>query len=88
MATLSELEHEINEIKARNRRVEADKAWELSRTRTTFISLTTFVLLYVFFTLNHSEAPFLNALISILAYLLSTFTYGILKGWWLKKRSV
>lgn len=87
MTKLQELEKEIEFIKARNRRVEADKAWELSPTRTTFISLTTFILLYVFFRLNQSEAPFLNALLSTVAYLLSTFSYGILKSWWLKNRS-
>lgn len=87
MTSLTVLEKEIESIKARNRRVEADKAWELSGTRTAFISLTTFILLYVFFWLNQSEAAFLNALISSVAYLLSTFSYGILKSWWLKKRN-
>lgn len=87
MSTLENLEKEIEIIKARNRRVEADKAWELSKTRTAFISLTTFILLYVFFRLNQSEAPFLNAAISTIAYLLSTFSYGILKSWWLKNKS-
>lgn len=86
MITLKDLEKEIELIKARNRRVEADKAWELSKTRTAFISLTTFILLYVFFRLNQSEAPFFNSFISTVAYLLSTFTYGILKSWWLKRR--
>lgn len=86
MATLKELELEIDSIKARNKRVEADKAWELSGTRTAFISTATFLILYVFFVLNKSGAPFINALISTLTYLLSTFTYGILKSWWLKKR--
>jgi len=86
MATLQQLEQEIERIKARNRKVEADKAWELSGTRTAFISVTTFILLYVFFRLNQSEAAFINALISTVTYLLSTFTYGLLKSWWLKRR--
>lgn len=86
MKSLKELDGEIELIKARNRRVEADKAWELSGTRTAFISVTTFIILYVFFRLNRSEAPFLNALISTATYLLSTFSYGILKSWWLKNK--
>lgn len=86
MTSLKELEAEIETIKARNKRVEADKAWELSGTRTMFISTATFLILYVFFVLNKSESPVLNALISTLTYLLSTSTYGILKSWWLKKR--
>ena len=86
MTSLRKLEQEIELIKARNRKVEADKAWELSGTRTAFISVVTFVLLYAFFRLIHSEPAFLNALISAFAYLLSTFSYGILKFWWLNKR--
>ena len=86
MASLKTLEKEIEIIKARNKRVEADKAWELSGTRTAFISVVTFVLLYAFFRLIHSEPAFLNALISSLAYLVSTFSYGVLKSWWLKRR--
>lgn len=86
MTSLKALQDEIVQIQARNRRVEADKAWELSGTRTAFISITTFILLYVFFVLSKSGAPFLNAFISTVAYLLSTFSYGILKSWWLEKR--
>lgn len=88
MSSLQHLEQEIELIKVRNRRVEADKAWELSFARTAFISITTFILLYIFFRLNQSEAAFLNALISTVTYLLSTFTYGKLKFWWLKKKKV
>lgn len=87
MTSLAQVAHEVEAIKARNKRVEADKAWELSHTRTAFISLTTFIILFVFFVLNKSGAPFLNAFISTITYLLSTFTYGILKSWWLKKQN-
>lgn len=86
MATLTQLAKEIDSIKERNRRVEADKAWETSGVRTTFIAVSTFLLLYIFFRLIDSEAPFLNSLISTIAYLLSTFSYGQLKSWWLKRR--
>lgn len=88
MSTLKEIENEIEKIKARNRKVEADKAWETSGTRTIFISLVTFFLLYIFFRLTKSEASFLNALVSTAVYWLSTFSYSALKSWWLKKRRV
>lgn len=87
MTSLKTLEKEIEIIKARNRRVEADKAWELSGTRTVFISVVTFVLLFAFFRMIRSEPAFLNALISSFAYLLSTFSYGMLKSWWLRRRA-
>lgn len=86
MANLKELEVEIEKIKERNRRVEADKAWELSRTRTAFIAIVTFILIYGFMLLIKADHPFLNSLISVAAYVVSTSTYGILKRWWLKRR--
>ena len=83
---ISVLQEEIEKIKARNRRVEADKAWELSRTRTSFIAVSTYLLILVFMFLIHDSHPFLNALVATVLYLLSTESYGVLKKWWLKKR--
>lgn len=85
---LQNLKIEIEKIKARNRRVEADKAWELSKTRLAFIAVSTFILLYIFMLLIRSEHPFLNAVISVATYLLSTATYGVLKSWWLKRKNL
>lgn len=84
---IQELQKEIEQIKARNHRVEADKAWELSKTRTTFIAAVTFLLLLLFMFLIRVEHPFLNAIVSVIAYWISTQSYGILKKWWLRKRN-
>lgn len=81
------LQEEIEKIKERNRRVEADKAWETSKTRTVFISIVTFSLLYGFMLLIKAENAFLNAFISVLAYWISTESYGMLKSRWLSKRN-
>ena len=88
MATeeIEKLKEEIEAIKARNRRVEADKAWELSKTRTAFIAISTYLLIFIFMLLIHDNHPFLNAFIAAIAYLISTSSYNILKKWWLKKR--
>lgn len=86
MIKLEELEQEIEAIKARNKRVEADKAWETSTTRNVFIAISSFLFIYVVMLLIDADKPFLNALISALSYLLSTFTYGILKSWWLARK--
>lgn len=80
------LKAEIEQIKARNKRVEADKAWELSHTRSGFIAASTYLLILVFMLLIGDNHPFLNAFIASLGYLISTASYGILKNWWLKKR--
>lgn len=83
---LQHLQEEIEKIKERNRRVEADKAWETSKTRTAFISLVTFVLVLVFLNISGGERPMINALIAVAGYWISTESYGILKNWWLKKK--
>lgn len=87
MATLGELEKEIESIKARNRRVEADKAWETSWTRRIFIVLSTYLLIAIFLIIINVERPFTSAIIPAVAYLISTLSLGILKSWWLKKRN-
>lgn len=84
---IQSLRGDIEAIKARNRRVEADKGWETSRTRSFFIAIVTFVLAYFFMVLIDEREPFWKALAGSLAYLASTTTYGILKKWWLKKRN-
>jgi len=85
---IKKLRLEIDEIHARNRRVEADKAWELSYVRTGFIGLVTFLLVFVFLLLIHDGRPLLNGVLATLGYLLSSQTYGILKRFWIKKLRV
>lgn len=43
-----DLEKEINEIKARNKRVELDKAWETSFTRKICICVLTYVVVVLY----------------------------------------
>lgn len=85
---LKKLNEEIEKIKARNKRVEADKAWELSRTRAIFIAVSTYVLIYFFMRLINDDHPSFNALIASVGYLISTSTYGFIKSFWLKRRKV
>lgn len=87
MASLEELSKEIELIKARNRRVEADKAWETSSTRRIFIVVSTYLLIAIFLIILKVDKPFLSAIIPAVAYLISTLSLGILKSRWLKKRS-
>lgn len=82
---VQKLRKEIDEIHARNRRVEADKAWELSYVRTGFIGFATFLMVFVFLLLIGDGRPLLNGILATLGYLLSSQTYGILKKFWIKK---
>jgi len=86
MDEIKQLKAEIEAIKARNKRVEADKAWELSWARTSAIAISTYILLFIFLKLIGDNHPFLNAFISVILYLLSTSSVGFLKSWWLKRK--
>lgn len=86
MATIEDLEKEIEAIKERNRRVEKDKAWETSTTRNIFIAISSFIIIFVVMWLVNADNPFFNALVGAVTYLLSTLSYGKLKSWWLQKK--
>ena len=82
--TLESLQHEIEILKARNKRVEAEKAWENSwQRRLSILGLTYILMLLVFFILKNPH-PFTNAIIPTLGYLLSTLTFWVLKKQFLK----
>lgn len=86
MRSLQELDEEISKIHSRNKRVEADKAWETSLTRRLFISGSTYLLIAVFMMVLGVEKPFVSAIIPAVAYLISTLTLGVVKSWWMKLR--
>ncbi len=86
MASIENLAKEIEKIKERNKRVEGDKAWETSWTRRIFIAVSTYILISIFLIIIRVDKPFISAIIPAAAYLLSTFSLGVLKSWWLKNR--
>lgn len=82
---IQNLKDEIEAIHARNRRVEADKAWETSNTRTAFIAIATYLLILGFMHLINDDHPFLKAFVSAGGYLITTSSYDLLKKWWLER---
>ncbi|MEK7545109.1 MAG: hypothetical protein AAB551_03180 [Patescibacteria group bacterium] len=84
MTTIEELKKEIDEIKTRNNRVEADKAWETSWARKFLILVLTYVVIAIFFFVSKLESPFTNAIVPTLGFFLSTLTIPFFKDWWLK----
>ena len=80
------LEERIIALEERNARVEADKAWETSWLRRVSIMLLTYltVVAYLHFVIHIS--PWLNALVPVIGFLLSTLTVSLLKLWWLGNR--
>ncbi len=79
------VEKEIQEIKDRNVRVEADKAWETSRFRKVSIILVTYFLACLLMIMTGTPKPYLNALVPTLGFYLSTLTISFAKSLWVKK---
>jgi hypothetical protein len=76
---IEHLEREIEILKARNIRVEAEKKWETSWQRKVgIIVMTYFVMILVFWSLGNPD-PLRNALIPTLGYTLSTLSMGWMK---------
>ncbi len=85
MTQVEELQKEIEKIKERNRKVEADKAWELSWSRKILVAALTYLVVVVFFITAKLPDPYVNALVPSLAFLLSTLSIPFFKKWWTKK---
>lgn len=83
---VSELEAQVESLKARNTRVESDKAWETSLTRVAVLVGITYLITALVFRLISVPNPLLNALIPTIGYLLSTQTLPVIKKWWLERQ--
>lgn len=79
------IDQKVETIQERNARVEAEKAWETSWTRRTFIMITTYVVAGLYMQSIGVENPWLGALVPTLGYFLSTLSIPFIKIFWLKK---
>jgi hypothetical protein len=84
MNDYKKLELEIEKIKLRNLKVEADKAWETSFFRKILIAILTYFVIVWFFYIVDLPRPFHNAIVPTIGFLLSTFTFTIFKKFWIK----
>ena len=83
---MESIEERLNKIEERNRKVELDKAWETSFIRILSISVITY--LAAFFALYSIGAnkPYLNAIIPVLGFILSTQSIPIIKKYWINNK--
>jgi hypothetical protein len=79
MAENQTLEERVEKLEARNRRVEADKAWEISWTRRIALTLLIYVVVVFYLQYVVHIDPWINALVPIIGYFLSTLTLSFLK---------
>lgn len=80
-----DLEAEILKIKERNKKVEADKAWEISWTRKVFVTLTTYLVMVLAMHALNLSNPFVGAIIPTLGFVLSTLSIGFVKKFWIRQ---
>lgn len=86
MDEIKELKWELEKIKERNKRVEADKAWETSWFRRILIAVLTYGVIVIFFFAADLPRPFANAIVPTLGFLLSTISVSFFKKIWASKR--
>lgn len=85
MASAKELEERIRSMEERNRRVEADKAWETSNMRRALLALFTYAAIGFYLQAISVSSPWLNAIVPAAAFMLSTLTLPFFKSLWLRK---
>lgn len=76
---------ELDAIKARNQRVEIDKAWETSRFRVFSIALLTYAMMVLLMSVLQVEKPHLSALVPTAGFMLSTVSLRFAKRFWIEK---
>lgn len=79
------VEKEIKKIKERNKKVELDKKWETCWTRKICIMvLTYFIVLAYSFSIQKINNIYLNSLIPVIGFTLSTLSLKVIRKLWEK----
>ena len=83
---IKKLKDEIDSIRIRNKRVEADKAWETSTFRLITLSVATFIFSILVLYFIRLDEFFLSALSSTAGLIISSQSLPFIKRWWIKNR--
>ncbi|OGI82242.1 hypothetical protein A3I95_03585 [Candidatus Nomurabacteria bacterium RIFCSPLOWO2_02_FULL_44_12] len=81
---MENLEQRIQNIEERNRKVEADKAWETSIARRLILVSSSYLVIAVFFVVIELPNPWLNAIVPALAFVIQQLSMPFFKKLWLK----
>lgn len=79
------IEERLEIIENRNKRVEQDKAWETSVTRRVLIATITYALVGIYLSWLNVEKPWLNAVVPVVAFAISTLAIHEIKKIWIDK---
>lgn len=81
------IQQELEQIKQRNAKVEADKAWETSWVRIGSVALITYLVAMLVMRALQVQQFWLQALIPTIGYILSTQSLPVIKRWWIDRFS-
>ncbi len=82
---IQNLELQLAEVRERNLRVEADKAWETSRFRVfSIVTMTYIIAAFLLYAIGVKNF-FLSALVPAVGYYLSTQSLPFVKWWWIAR---
>ena len=87
MAKKITLEQRVEKLEKRNKKVEGDKAWEISWARRIAIMALTYLTVAFYLRFVVHLKPWVNALVPVIGFTASTLTLSKLKTYWLKRRS-
>ncbi len=80
------MKHASNTLEDRNKRVEANKAWETSWVHRGAIMLLTYAVVVVYLRFVVHINPWINAVVPVCGFFLSTLTLSALKQRWITQR--
>lgn len=84
---LKDLEQEIENIKARNKKVELDKRWETSWTRRICIMILTYIVVIIYsYLIRNNNNIFLSSLVPVIGFTLSTLSLKYVRKIWEKDK--
>lgn len=82
---MKDLEKRIEAIEARNKKVEADKAWKTSMFRKVLIVVFTYIFAVLYLKIADTTNPWFGAVVPCVGFYLSTQSINFVKKRWIKK---
>ena len=80
------VEERLEKIEKRNKRVEADKAWETSYTRKICICLLTYIVVVIYsYIVKEYDNVLLSSLVPVIGFFLSTVSINLVRKVWQAK---
>ncbi len=79
------IEERLELIEERNRRVEGDKAWEISRTRLFLLAFFIYLVTGFYLWITEVSEPWINASGAAVGFVIGTLTMPFLKRIWIRR---